>query len=77
MKYSRIKFKEDFKVMTDFEKRIKTRLIEDEYAKKFHALEMEESIAHINHDNNQLREINEKRVHLELQMELEKRVLDY
>lgn len=63
--------------MTDFERRIKTRLIEDEYAEKFHRLDTEETIAHINHDNQQLREINEKRVHLELEMEFEKNMLNY
>lgn len=63
--------------MTDFEKKIKTRLIEDEYAEKFRRLDTEETIAHINHDNQQLREINEKRVHLELEMEFEKNMLNY
>ncbi len=63
--------------MTDFERRIKTRLIEDEYAEKFHRLDTEETIAHINHDNQQLQEINEKRVHLELEMEFEKNMLNY
>ena len=63
--------------MTDFERRIKTRLIEDEYAEKFHRLDTEETIAHINRDNQQLREINEKRVHLELEMEFEKNMLYY
>ena len=63
--------------MQDFERRIKTRMIEDEYAKKFHQLDMEESIAHINRDNQQLREINEKRVQLEAEMEVEKRMLSY
>lgn len=63
--------------MTDFERRIKTRLIEDEYAEKFHRLETEEAIAHINRDNQQLQEINEKRVHLELEMEFEKNMLNY
>lgn len=63
--------------MTDFERRIKTKLIEDEYAEKFHRLDTEASIAHINHDNQQLREINEKRVHLELEMEFEKNMLNY
>lgn len=63
--------------MTDFERRIKTRMIEDEYAEKLHTLEMEEAIAHINHDNNQLCEINEKRVQLELQMEFDKKLLQY
>lgn len=29
--------------MTDFERRIKTKLIEDEYAEKFHRLDTEES----------------------------------
>jgi hypothetical protein len=72
-----IKFKEDILTMTDFERRIKTRLIEDEYAEKFHRLDTEETIAHINHDNQQLREINEKRVQLEMDMELEKRMLSY
>lgn len=63
--------------MTDFEKKIKTKLIEDEYAEKFRRLDTEETIAHINHDNQQLREINEKRVHLELEMEFEKNMLNY
>ena len=72
-----IKFKEDILTMTDFERRINTRLIEDEYAEKFHRLDTEETIAHINHDNQQLREINEKRVQLEMDMELEKRMLSY
>ena len=63
--------------MTDFERRIKTRMIEDEYAEKFHRLDTEESIAHINHDNQQLREINEKRTQLGVEMELEKRMLSY
>lgn len=63
--------------MTDFEKKIKTKLIEDEYAEKFHRLDTEASIAHINHNNQQLREINEKRVQLEMDMELEKRMLNY
>ncbi len=63
--------------MTDFERRIKTRLIEDEYAEKFHRLDTEEAIAHINRDNQQLQEINEKRVHLELEMEFEKNMLNY
>lgn len=63
--------------MTDFERRIKTKLIEDEYAEKFRRLDTEASIAHINRDNQQLREINEKRVHLELEMEFEKNMLNY
>lgn len=63
--------------MTDFERRIKTRMIEDEYAEKFHQLDTEETIAHINHDNQRLCEINEKRVQMELQMELEKNMLNY
>ena len=63
--------------MTDFERRVNTRLIEDKYAEKFHQLDIQETIAHINHDNQQLREINEKRVRLELDMELEKRMLSY
>lgn len=63
--------------MTDFERRIKTRLIEDEYAEKFHRLDTEEAIAHINRDNQQLQKINEKRVHLELEMEFEKNMLNY
>lgn len=72
-----IKLQEDFLTMTDFERRIKTKLIEDEYAEKFHRLDTEETIAHINHNNQQLREINEKRVQLEMDMELEKRMLNY
>ena len=63
--------------MTDFEKKIKTKLIEDEYAEKFHRLDTEASIAHINHDNQELCRINEKRVQLEAEMELEKRMLSY
>ncbi len=63
--------------MTDFERRIKTKLIEDEYAEKFHQLDMEASIAYINRDNEQLCRINEKRVQLEAEMEVEKRMLDY
>ncbi len=63
--------------MTDFEKRIKTRMIEDEYAEKFHRLDMEEAVAHINHDNTQLCRINEKRVQLEAEMEVEKNFLRY
>lgn len=46
-----IKLQEDFLFMTDFERRIKTKLIEDEYAEKFYRLDTEETIAHINHDN--------------------------
>ena len=63
--------------MQDFERRIKTRMIEDKYAEKFHQLDVEESIAHINRDNQQLREINEKKMHLELEMEFEKNLLNY
>lgn len=63
--------------MTDFERRIKARLIEDNYAEKFHKLDMEESMAHINRDNTQLCRINEKRVQLETEMELEKNLLGY
>jgi len=63
--------------MTDFEKRIKTRMVEDEYAEKFHRLDMEEAIAHINRDNAELCRINEERVQLGLDMELEKRMLSY
>lgn len=63
--------------MTDFEKKIMTKLIEDEYAEKFHRLDTEESIAHINHDNEQLCKINEKRVQLEAEMEVEKNLLRY
>ena len=63
--------------MTDFEKKIKTKLIEDEYAEKFHRLDTEEAIAHINRDNQELCRINEKRVQLEAEMEVEKRMLDY
>lgn len=63
--------------MTDFERRIKTKLIEDEYAEKFRRLDMEESIAHINRDNQQLCEINEKRVQLVAEMEVEKNFLRY
>ena len=63
--------------MTDFERRIKTRMIEDEYAEKFRRLDTEETIAHINRDNQQLREINEKRVQLEAEMEVEKNLLRY
>ena len=63
--------------MTDFERRIKTRMIEDEYAEKFRRLDTEESIAHINRDNEQLCRINEKRVQLEAEMEVEKNLLRY
>lgn len=63
--------------MTDFERRIKTRLIEDEYAEKFRRLDTEASIAHINRDNGQLCRINEKRVQLEAEMEVEKNFLRY
>ena len=56
--------------MTDIERKIKTKLIEDEYAEKFQQLDMEESIAHINRDNQQLCEINEKRVQIEAEMEV-------
>lgn len=63
--------------MTDFEKKIKTKLIEDEYAEKFHRLDTEEAIAHINHDNQELCRINEKRVQLEAEMEVEKNLLRY
>lgn len=63
--------------MTDFERRIKTRLIEDEYAEKFHLLDTEETIAHINRDNQELCRINEKRVQLEMDMEVEKNLLRY
>ena len=63
--------------MTDFEKKIKTKLIEDEYAEKFHRLDMEESIAHITHDSQELCRINEKRVQLEAEMEVEKNLLRY
>lgn len=63
--------------MTDFERRIKTRMIEDEYAEKFRQLDTEASIAHINRDNEQLCRINEKRVQLEAEMEVEKNFLKY
>lgn len=63
--------------MTDFERRIKTKLIEDEYAEKFHRLDTKETIAHINHDNQELCRINEKRVQLEAEMEVEKNLLRY
>lgn len=63
--------------MTDFEKKIKTKLIEDEYAEKFHRLDMEASIAHINHDNQELCRINEKRVQLEAEMQVEKNLLGF
>lgn len=63
--------------MTDFERNIQTRMLEDEYAEKFHQLDMEESIAHIDHDNQQLCEINEKRIRLEAEMQAEKNLLGY
>lgn len=63
--------------MTDFEKNIQTRMIEDEYAEKFRCLDIEEAIAHINHDNIQLYKINEKRVQLEAEMEVEKSLAGY
>lgn len=63
--------------MTDFERRIKTKLIEDEYAEKFRRLDTEASIAYINHDNEQLCRINEKKVQLEAEMEVEKNFLRY
>lgn len=63
--------------MQDFERRIKTRMIEDEYAEKFHQLDIEESIAHINRDTTELCRINEKRVQLEAELEVEKRMLSY
>lgn len=63
--------------MTDFERRNKTKLIEDEYAEKFRRLDTEASIAHINRDNEQLCRINEKRVQLEAEMEVEKNFLRY
>lgn len=63
--------------MTDLEKRVKTKMIESEYAKKLHQLEIEESIAHINGDRNRICEINDKKVHLGLEMELDKNLLDY
>lgn len=63
--------------MTDSERRIKTRMAEDEYAEKFHRLDAEECMAHINRDSQQLREINDKRVRIGVEMELEKRMLDY
>ena len=52
-------------------------MIEDEYAEKFHRLDVEESIAHINRDNQQLCRINEKRVQLEAELEVEKNFLRY
>ena len=63
--------------MTDFEKKIKTKLIEDEYAEKFHRLDTEASIAHINHANQELCRINEKRVQLEAEMQVEKNLLGF
>ena len=63
--------------MTDFERKIKTKLFEDEYAEKFHRLDTEETIAHINRDNQELCRINEKRVQLEAEMEVEKNLLRY
>lgn len=63
--------------MTDFEKKIKTKLIEDEYAEKFHRLDTEASIAHINHDNQELCRINEKRVQLEAEIQVEKNLLGF
>lgn len=63
--------------MTDFERKIKTRMIEDEYAEKFRRLDTEESIAHITRDNQQLYKINEKRVQLEAQMQVEKNLLGF
>lgn len=63
--------------MTDFERKIKTKLIEDEYAEQFHRLDTEASIAHINRDNQELCRINEKRVQLEAQMQVEKNLLGY
>ncbi len=63
--------------MTDFEKKIKTKLIEDEYAEKFHRLDTEASIAHINHDNQELCRINEKLVQLEAEMQVEKNLLGF
>lgn len=63
--------------MTDFEKKIKTKLIEDEYAEKFRRLDTEETIAHINRDNQELCRINEKRVQFEAEMEVEKNLLRY
>lgn len=64
-------------MMTDFERKIKTGMIEDEYAEKFHQLDMGEIIAHVNRDNRQLCRINEKRVQLEAEMEVEKNFLRY
>ena len=52
-------------------------MIEDEYEEKFRRLDTEASIAYINRDNEQLCRINEKRVQLEAEMEVEKRMLDY
>lgn len=63
--------------MQDFERRIKTKMIEDEYAEKFQRLDVEESIAHINRDTTELCRINEKRVQLEAEMEVEKNLLRY
>lgn len=63
--------------MQDFERRIKTKMIEDEYAEKFHRLDVEESIAHINRDTTELCRINEKRVQLEAELEVEKNFLRY
>ena len=63
--------------MQDFERRIKTRMVEDKYAEKFHQLDMEESIAHINRDTTELCRINEKRIQLEAELEVEKRMLSY
>lgn len=63
--------------MTDFERRIKNSLIEDKYAEKFHMLDMEENIAHINHDKDELCRINEKRVQLEAEMQVEKNLARY
>ena len=63
--------------MQDFERRIKTRMVEDKYAEKFNQLDMEESIAHINRDTTELCRINEKRIQLEAELEVEKRMLSY
>ena len=62
--------------MKDFERRVKTKLIEDEYAEKFHWLDTGETIAHINDNKNKLCEISEKKIHLELEMDFEKNLLD-
>ncbi len=63
--------------MTDLERRVRIRLMQDEMDEKMHQMEIEESIAHLMGEGAGKNEKNVKQTKMDLELELRKKMLGY